>query len=783
MWWGLGFLGVSLAGVCLTFVVLRGRLSAARAETAAANIRHQRLTTIVRASPQAALVWFDDADEPWTSPNFVDLLGPSSQAPLPAGLSLLYDVVPHDDRARLQTAIDRFHASGQGFRLVSGSRIPGRVFEIKAERNTGFDALWVQDITEAETEIRRKSTESLGWQKTVVELTALFDAIDMPVWLRGPDLTLIQCNQSFARAVEAATPGDAVAAEAEIASPAQGAGRALAIQAQIAAGEPVRKILHAIVAGERRLLEITEVLLPATGQVAGFAIDHTDLAASRDELSRHIAEHAGVLEKLGTAIAIYAADTHMTFFNVAFARLWDLEEDYLRSGPSLGEVLEELRSRRRLPEQIDFKVYKKEVLEQFTSLIEAREELMHLPDERVLRLVVHPHPLGGLLYTYEDVTDRITLERSYNTLIAVQRETLDNLHTAVAVFGPDGRLKLRNAAFETMWKISPQWAEIQPHVSDLVDATKGMFVEEDWPTLKERIVQRTTDYQPHAGRFARTDGSVLDYAAVPLPDGAMLFSYLDVTDTINVERALRERNEALETADSLKSEFITNVSYELRTPLNTIIGFTEILANQYFGALNDRQTEYSRGILEASRQLLGLIDAILDLALIEAGRLTLEQRPLVIADMLNSVQALSRERARKQGIDVTLSVEPDAGSIIGDERRLKQALFNLISNAIQYTPTGGRIDLSARREDDAVVFAVTDTGIGIKPEDRLRVFEKFERTTDGRIRAPGLGLGLSLVKSFIELHGGSIELESMPGQGTTVVCRLPLQPPAAATVH
>lgn len=784
MWWGFGFLGVSLAGLAVAVLLLRHKLAVVRQDAAAAASCHERLEAMVRASPQAAVAWFANDAEAWVSPNFTDLLGPSTTSPVPTGLGLLLDALPHDERSRLQAAIERFRAHGQGFRMISGSRSPGRVFEIKAERNSGFDALWIQDVTEAETEIRRQSTEALGWQKTVVELTTLFDAVDVPVWLRGPDLALIQCNQAYARAVEVARPGDAVAAGAEIAGAAQGAGRTLAEQARQAKGEPVRRTLYAVVAGARRLLEITEVLLPSTGQVAGFAIDHTELAESRDELARHIADHAGVLEKLGTAIAIYGADARMTFFNAAFARLWDLEEDYLRSGPSLGEVLEELRARRRLPEQIDFKIYKRDVLGLFTSLLEPREELMHLPDERVLRMVVHPHPLGGLLYTYEDVTDRITLERSYNTLIAVQRETLDNLHTAVAVFGSDGRLKLRNAAFEAMWGISPQWAETQPHVSDLVETVRNQFDIGDWPTLKERIIQRTTDYQPHAGRFARTDGTVLDYAAVPLPDGAMLFSYLDVTDTINVERALRERNEALETADSLKSEFITNVSYELRTPLNTIIGFTEILANQYFGALNDRQTEYARGILEASRQLLGLIDAILDLALIEAGRLTLEQRPVVIPDMLNAVQALSRERARKQGIAVTLSCDPKIGSMVGDERRLKQALFNLISNAVQYTPTGGSIELSARRENGAVVFAVADSGIGIKPEDRQRVFEKFERTTDGRIRAPGLGLGLSLVKSFIELHGGSIELDSAPGKGTTVVCRLPVSPvPSAKTLH
>jgi signal transduction histidine kinase len=783
MGWGIGFIGAMLAGLGLIAIVLAVRLASMRHGAAVARAERDRLAAVMGASPQAALVWFDGRIEPWSSPNLPAVLGRVG-ANGTSGLALMIDAVPHDDRARLQAAVERFRADGHGFRMVSASRTPGRIFEFEGQRSTDCDAVWIRDVTAAETEIRRKAVEAASWQNTVAELTTLFDAVDVPVWLRGPDLALIQCNQAYARAVEAATPSDAVAAGTEIAGAAQGAGRALAAEAKTAAGRAVRRTLYTVVAGARRLLEITEVLLPSTGQVAGFAIDHTELAESRDELARHIADHAGVLEKLGTAIAIYGADARMTFFNAAFARLWDIEEDWLRSGPSLGEVLEELRARRRIPEQADFKVYKQEVLGLFTSLLEAREELLHLPDERVLRMVVHPHPLGGLLYTYEDVTDRITLERSYNTLIAVQRETLDNLHTAVAVFGSDGRLKLRNAAFESMWRLSPQFAETQPHVAELVEHARALFVTDDWPVFKERLVSRATDHQPHAGRFARGDDSVLDYAAVPLPDGAMLFSYLDVTDSINVERALRERNEALETADRLKSEFITNVSYELRTPLNTIIGFTEILANQYFGALNERQTEYSRGILEASRQLLGLIDAILDLALVEAGRLTLERRPISVVDMLHSVQTLSRERARKQGIEVVLAVEPGTGSMVGDERRLKQALFNLISNAIQYTPTGGRIELQAHRDADRIVFAVADTGIGIKPEDRQRVFEKFERTADGRVRAPGLGVGLSLVKSFIELHGGEIELNSIPGRGTTVVCRLPASSePSAPSFH
>jgi signal transduction histidine kinase len=262
---------------------------------------------------------------------------------------------------------------------------------------------------------------------------------------------------------------------------------------------------------------------------------------------------------------------------------------------------------------------------------------------------------------------------------------------------------------------------------------------------------------------------------VPLPDGNVLLSYLDVTDSTRVERALRERNEALETAGRLKSEFIANVSYELRTPLNAIIGFAEILANQYFGELNPRQLDYSRGILDSSHRLMSLINDILDLATIEAGYMTLETQEVDIHAMMSSVLALSRERARNKNLALNFDCPADIGTLKGDERRLRQALFNLISNAINFTPGGGSVTLSARRSDSGVALAVIDTGVGVPQKDQARIFEKFERGNP-TARQSGPGLGLSLVKSFIELHGGRIELTSSPGSGTTVTCYLAASP-------
>jgi signal transduction histidine kinase len=437
-----------------------------------------------------------------------------------------------------------------------------------------------------------------------------------------------------------------------------------------------------------------------------------------------------------------------------------------------------LRERRRLPEVADFRAFRRQLLAQFTSLIAPHEELLHLPDERTLRLVVSPHPFGGLTYAYEDVTDRLALERSYNTLIQVQRETLDHLYEGIAVFGSDGRLKLWNPAYAKLWNLVPETLASEPHVSEITEKLRSFFDDgRDWAAQKARIMARLTDDRAAITRLDRRDGSVLHAVTVPLPDGNTLLSYLDTTDSIRVENALRERNEALETAGRLKSEFIANVSYELRTPLNAIIGFTEILANQYFGPLNARQSDYAQSILESSNQLLSLINDILDLATIEAGYMEIERSPVDIHALMSGVMTFARERARAQGLRLEFHCPADIGSVPGDERRLKQAVFNLVSNALKFTPEGGTVTLAAQREGDRVALVVSDTGVGVPQEDQQRIFEKFERG-NSQARQSGAGLGLSLVKSLIELHGGKVELQSRPGHGTQVTCWLYANAPA-----
>jgi signal transduction histidine kinase len=228
----------------------------------------------------------------------------------------------------------------------------------------------------------------------------------------------------------------------------------------------------------------------------------------------------------------------------------------------------------------------------------------------------------------------------------------------------------------------------------------------------------------------------------------------------------------LETASRHKSEFLANMSHELRTPLNAVIGFSEVLQDRLFGDLNDKQAEYVADIHASGRHLLALINDILDLSKIEAGRMDLQITPFALSDVVQNSVALSRERATREGIALGLDVDPDIGVIEADERMLKQVLFNLLSNALKFTPKGGHVGVSAHALGDDVVVNVRDDGVGIAPADQARIFEEFLQVGAAHLQE-GTGLGLAISRRFIELHGGSLRVQSEPGNGSTFTFTLP----------
>ena len=509
--------------------------------------------------------------------------------------------------------------------------------ELEAARKSGAAA---RRKLEAAFEERREAAER-AWQ--------MLNALAVPVWRRDAALSLTSCNTAYAQAVEAADPQDAVARNVELrggSKAAVEAARSLAERARDS-GDTAFERTHVVAGGDRLYMELAERPL-ADGGLVGFARDITVEDELQAELDRHVQSHRDILGMLSNGVAIIGPDLRLDFFNQAYADAFCLDERFLRMRPRLDELLDHVRSQRALPEHSDFAAYLQQHMRKVRTLIEPDEELLHLPDGRTIRRVMYPHPFGGAFMFYEDVTDRLALESSYNTLLAVRQATLEHLQEAVAVIGADGRLKLSNPRFHELWQIPADLVGQEPHIRDLlVYVRPSLGIEDDqrWEEMAERIVAAATEPAMRSGRREHADGRVVDWMQVPLPDAASLFTYLDVTDTIHVERALRDRAEALETADRLKSEFIANISYELRTPLNAISGFAEMLDGEYFGQLNARQHDHAQGIVRSAQQLAGLINDILDLASIEAGYMELEPAEVSVASVMQSMHMLAVDGA------------------------------------------------------------------------------------------------------------------------------------------
>jgi signal transduction histidine kinase len=602
-----------------------------------------------------------------------------------------------------------------------------------------------------------------GGLPPATRFAALLDALPAPAWVCTAAGTLIWANTAFLRAVDAVSVEDAAARRLSF---DRGASTLIAEAAE--AGEPRQALRWASVEGQRHAFRVTARPLDG-GDVGAWALDVTDTEDARESLKRHIEAHDETLNHLVDAVAIFNAAKRLTFHNTAFAQIWGLEPAWLAEGPTHAEVLDRLRQRRRLPETMDYSRWKADELAWYETLGPAPDDLWALPDGRTLRVVRQPHPLGGLLLLFTDMTGEIRLRAQYNGLIQVQQATLDKLNDAVAVFGSDSRLRLHNEAFARLWNVTAAALDAASDFDGVVElCVPRLHDRAFWGELKARVA----DPDPRSriamsGEAKTSDDRIVAFQSRPLPDGATLIAFADITDTRQLEKAVAERSAALEEAERLKRDFVGNVSYELRTPLTTIIGYAEMLDRVGEG-MSERSRGYVASVRAAASQLARSIDDVLDMAQIDADEMTLDLGDVSVAELLDD--AAARWSAESTGGDIHVQVvcDPEIGVIRADAKRLGQTLDHLIENALPRTAPGGAVTLSARRALHEIQLQVCETGRGIPFHVQANIFDRFV----GRDRG-GPGLGLALVKALVELHGGWVALESEPGQGATFTCHLP----------
>jgi signal transduction histidine kinase len=638
---------------------------------------------------------------------------------------------------------------------------------------TGSVILWLLDITEQEQGTEAAAAGSARQQAALDALSRLIEAAPFPVWHRGPDLKLAMVNGAYVAAVEGEDAATVVARGVELVDEADGR-NALGEAAQVRdGGVPAHRTVPATVAGERRMMQIVELPVGPAG-VAGFAIDVEEQEQARAELGRFQNAQRDMLDRLSAGVAQFGRDRGLVFFNQPFARLFGLAPEFLADRPEFDRVIDAMRDARKLPEPRDFPSWKAERRDWFTAGLASHEEDWELPDRRHLRVLAQPLPDGGLLVVFEDRTRQIRLESDRERMVQVQNTTFDNLAEGIAVFASNRRLKLWNTRFRTLWELEADALADRPLVEALATQLARLAKRPRQAMMVRDLVRgAVVNRRPRTGRLSLADGREFELAAIPIPGEDVLFTTLDVTDSHRVETALRERTSALEEADRLKTAFVSNISYELRTPLTSIAGFAEMMEAGYAGDLPQNARDYVAAILSSVARLSALIDDILDLTQSDTGSLLLAEEEVDVAEMVESLMGEARALAAAGGLDFQAALDPAAGSIIGDRRRLSQAVLNLLRNAIQFTPKGGKVAIAAEGDEAAARITIADTGPGIDPADQTRIFDRFQRSSLRAAGGAGMGLGLPLALQFVEAHGGTIQLSSPPGQGAEFTITLP----------
>ncbi|MEQ9116148.1 MAG: PAS-domain containing protein [Rickettsiales bacterium] len=477
----------------------------------------------------------------------------------------------------------------------------------------------------------------------------------------------------------------------------------------------------------------------------GVGSDVTEKKQHQTILRKYSLSLSKLLEASSNAVAIYGPDRKVQFYNKSFVELWPLDEKFLKTEPLYDDVIEYLRERKLFPDNLDYRQTKKERIKFFNDLLSTHNEFLFLPDGRTIRMVIVQHAFGGLIFVYEDMTDRYELESSCKTLNAVQNKTINNINDGVAVFAENGKVVITNPKFLKVWEF--ETFPNDTHYNKFFEKIEGLLRKETQKKFFNQFLDCFNNRVSHSFTVRTTNNKTLSVMVTPLPDGATLISINDITDSNLLERNLREKNKLLEHMDRLKTEFLNNISYELRSPLTSIMGFSEILKNQYHGKLNQKQIDCLYNIEKSSDSLLIIINEILDLASLEAGRVQLHQSEVVLNELISEI-FVEKEFEIKSNDEYKIYV--DKKYMISALKKIKYFILNNIreksSIPVSVNKSNGVCELvfGKIKSDNPHFINLLQTNNG---KEYLQIDSPFTSH-------------LSIAKTILDLHKGSISAPS-----------------------
>lgn len=688
--------------------------------------------------------------------SLTDIGGDLDSGLTPADLAILLDKVRETQRTGKEFVMPLSVQNSERRLTVIGSIADAIIYP------SGAALLWFFDSTESLRELERRKGESEEARAAFAALAGLIEAAPLPMWHRGPDMKLNFVNRAYVDAVGGDDGVQVVDEGVELLEPEHGVSAAQIAARVQTTQEQRERVVSTTLNGERRQLRVFDIPLGDLG-VAGLAIDVQELSEARLEFRQLSEAQRDLLNMMSASVAQFDADHMMNFANVPFQRLFAFRDQWVSEKPEFARVLDRMRENGKLPEVRDFPAWRGEREEWFRAA-EAAEEHWLLSDGTHLRVLAQPIPDGGLLLIFEDRTEQAQLASARDTLLRVRTATFDNLFEAIAVFAADGRLSIWNRLFSEIWKLPDDTLLQHPRLDELLPIlARHLKKPAQISVLGELIRLTTASREQRRGSAVFADDRMFQIMTIPLPDGNVLLTMLDMSDSLKIEEALRDRNNALQEADAIKGRFLANMSYELRTPLTSITGFADLLRTGVAGKLNEQVKEYVDAISTSAERLSEQINAVLDFSQGEAGALPIVKEEADVAALLAEIIERKATLATEKGVKTNLRLDDADVSVKADSKRLEQAVEQIVDNAIRYNRADGEVLMLARWNGDLLEIVVSDNGPGIAAKERVALLAGISRQ----------GLGIPLAKQLIESHGGRFVLDSKPGEGTTVIMSLP----------
>lgn len=766
-------LGAGAFGL-LAMLVVAGRLRDSRrareradAQVASFRAMVDEYEGLLSGAREVVVLWSGRGGQPRLLGQVSALLPPGRRSEAVLDFALWLREAEAD---RLVRAIEALHVAGRGFEMSLNAR-DGRVVRASGMVVGNGAALRLRPATEqpAQDADTAPADGAAAASETLATARTILAGLGKPAFLRDASGRMVYANAAYhelARGLGRRSSDNA---------PAPLLDTATLKRSSVALAETGRPQTQDVELGEAGTHELVE--FPLEGGSAGYLHAPRPVATvNRDAGLQHL---SAIIDALATPIAIFNAGRELVQVNRAYATLWGLDPDWLKVGMDERTILDRLRTDGKLPNEPDYQAWRARHLAAYQLKVPKELDPWHLPDGRTVQVIAAPAgPRGGVIYVFEDITDQLILKSQHRAVLEVQRSTLNALTEAVAVFGTNGRMTLSNPRLSSMWKLPTNLLAEHPHIDRLTEAVAAVLPEDGatiWRDLKRAIIDLNPTRSDQQGRIARADGKLIDYTITRLPDGQSMMTFLDVTESANYQRVLKEKNEALLTADRLKDAFVQNVSYELRSPLTNIIGFADLLASGTAGPLNERQHSYTDYIRASSVTLGVLIDNILDLATVDAGIAELRPEPLDVPALVEKaragVLASFPEIDGEQTVNLKVEIADELPVFVADGTRIVQVLYNLLSNAARFSEPGGEIRLTVTARGERIQFVVEDEGAAMPDEVRAALLDRGD--AGGSARQRGAGMGFAIVRAFVNLHGGTIHVERREPRGTRVVVSLP----------